>query len=135
LQTGVADATDTSTGSFVSFRIYEQVKCITAPGDNALWFMYEPVLMSKKSFDKLNKQQQDELIKAGKKSEDYFSKESKGLDDKMVKAFKDHKVEVATMTADEYNAWLAVAQESSYADFAKDVPDGKKLIDEALAVK
>src|SRR5207248_10989857 len=46
LQTGVADATDTSTGSFVSFRIYEQVKCITAPGDNALWFMYEPLLMS-----------------------------------------------------------------------------------------
>src|SRR5690606_14675872 len=26
LQTGVADATDASTGSFVSFRIYEQVK-------------------------------------------------------------------------------------------------------------
>src|SRR3954469_20103011 len=43
LQTGVGEATDTSTGSFVSFRIYEQVKCITAPGDNALWFMYEPV--------------------------------------------------------------------------------------------
>src|SRR3954466_11664530 len=49
LQTGVADATDTSSGSFVSFRIYEQVKCLTAPGDNALWFMYEPVLTSKKS--------------------------------------------------------------------------------------
>jgi len=48
LQTGVAEATDTSSGSFVSFRIYEQVKCLTAPGDNALWFMYEPVLMSKK---------------------------------------------------------------------------------------
>ncbi len=37
LQTGVADATDTSTGSFVSFRIYEQVKCITAPGESTLW--------------------------------------------------------------------------------------------------
>src|SRR6187549_997678 len=135
LQTGVADATDTSTGSFVSFRIYEQVKCITAPGDNALWFMYEPVLMSKKSFAKLNKQQQDALMTAGKKAQDYFVKESKSLDDKMVKAFKDHNVEVATMTADEYNAWLAVAQKSSYADFAKEVPDGKKLIDEALAVK
>src|SRR6185295_7524431 len=135
LQTGVADATDTSTGSFVSFRIYEQVKCITAPGDNALWFMYEPVLMSKKSFAKLNKQQQDELMKAGKKAQDYFVKESKNLDDKMVKAFKDHNVEVATMTADEYNAWLAVAQKSSYADFSKEVSDGKKLIDEALSVK
>src|SRR5205807_358309 len=72
LQTGVAEATDTSTGSFVSFRIYEQVKCITAPGDNALWFMYQPVLMSKRSFQRLNKQQQDVLVKAGQKSQDYF---------------------------------------------------------------
>jgi TRAP-type C4-dicarboxylate transport system substrate-binding protein len=135
LQTGVAEATDTSTGSFVSFRLYEQVKCVTAPGDNALWFMYEPVLMSKKSFNRLNKQQQDALMKAGKKSQEYFAKESKGLDDRMVKAFKDHNVEVATMTADEYQAWIGVAQKSSYADFAKEVPDGKKLIDEALAVK
>src|SRR5260221_11448425 len=46
LQTGVAEGTDTSTGSFVSFRLYEQVKCVTAPGYNALWFMYESVLMS-----------------------------------------------------------------------------------------
>ncbi|HZL31916.1 MAG TPA: TRAP transporter substrate-binding protein DctP [Pseudolabrys sp.] len=135
LQTGVADATDTSTGSFVSFRIYEQVKCITAPGDNALWFMYEPVLMSKKSFDKLNKNQQDVLMAAGKKSEDYFAKESKELDAKMVKIFKDHNVEVVTLTPAEYESWLAVAQKSSYAGFAKEVPDGKKLIDEALAVK
>lgn len=135
LQTGVADATDTSTGSFVSFRIYEQVKCITAPGENALWFMYEPVLMSKKSFDKLNKKQQDVLMAAGKKSEDYFAKESKELDAKMVKAFKDHNVEVVTLTPAEYDSWLAVAQKSSYAGFAKEVPDGKKLIDEALAVK
>jgi TRAP-type C4-dicarboxylate transport system substrate-binding protein len=135
LQTGVADATDTSAGSFVSFRIYEQVKCITAPGDNALWFMYEPVLMSKKSFDKLNKKQQDALMAAGKKSQEYFQKASRGLDEKMVKAFKDHNVEVVNMTTDEYNAWLDVAKKSSYAEFAKAVPDGKKLIDEALAVK
>src|SRR4051795_1142518 len=104
LQTGVAEATDTSTGSFVSFRIYEQVKCIVAPGDNALWFMYEPVLMSKKSFDKLNKQQQDVLMKAGKKSQDYFDKATKGLDDDMVSVFKDHKVEVVTLTPAEYDA-------------------------------
>jgi hypothetical protein len=39
------------------------------------------------------------------------------------------------MTPDEYKAWLDVAQKSSYAEFAKTVPDGKKLIDEALAVK
>src|SRR5713101_9964105 len=135
LQTGVADATDTSSGSFVSFRIYEQVKCITAPGENALWFMYEPVLMSKKSFDRLDKKQQDVLLKAGKKAQDYFAKEAKGLDDEMVKVFRDHKVEVVTLTPAEYDAWINVAKQSSYKEFANEVPDGKKLIDAALAVK
>jgi TRAP-type C4-dicarboxylate transport system substrate-binding protein len=135
LQTGVADATDTSTGSFVSFRIYEQVKCITAPGENALWFMYEPVLMSKKSFKRLKKEQQQALVAAGKKAEDYFKKEAPKLDEKMVKVFKEHNVEVVTMTPAEYDQWLGVAQKSSYAEFAKEVPNGKKLIEEALAVK
>src|SRR3954465_5978641 len=135
LQTGVADATDTSSGSFVSFRIYEQVKCVTAPGDNALWFMYEPVLMSKKSFTRLNKKQQEVLLQAGKKSQQFFADKAKGLDDEMVKVFKDHKVEVVTLTPAEYDQWVKVAEKSSYAEFAKDVPNGKKLIDEALSVK
>ena len=43
--------------------------------------------MSKKSFDKLNKKQQDALMAAAKKSEEYFAKESRGLDEKMIKAF------------------------------------------------
>jgi TRAP-type transport system periplasmic protein len=135
LQTGVAEATDTSTGSFVSFRIYEQVKCVTAPGDNALWFMYEPVLMSKRSFNKLSKEQQEVLLKAGKKSEEYFNTESKKLDDQMVESFKKNNVEVATLTPEEYEAWLKIAQESSYKQFASEVSDGKKLIDMALSVK
>lgn len=135
LQTGVIEGTDTSSGSFVSFRIYEQVKCLTAPGENALWFMYEPVLMSKKSFGRLNKKQQEVLINAGKKAQAFFAKETKGLDDKMVKTFKDHKVEVVTLTPAEYDAWLKVAQQSSYTGFAKEVPDGKQLIDAALSVK
>src|SRR5438445_4256680 len=135
LQTGVAEATDTSSGSFVSFRIYEQVKCITAPGDNALWFMYEPVLMSKKAFSRLNRKQQDVLLQAGRKSQQYFAANAKGLDDEMVKVFKDHKVEVITLTPAEYDAWIKVARESSYAEFDKEVPNGKKLIEEALSVK
>src|SRR4051812_5415825 len=135
LQTGVADATDTSSGSFVSFRIYEQGKCLTAPGDNAPWVMYEPVLMSKKSFTRLNKKQQEVLLQAGKKSQQFFADKAKGLDDEMVKVFKDHNVEVVTLTPQEYDLWLKVAEKSSYAEFSKDVPNGKKLIDEALSVK
>ena len=135
LQTGVVEGTDTSTGSFVSFRLYEQVKCITAPGDNALWFMYQPLLMSKRSFDRLNKQQQEVLTKAGKKSQDYFNSEAPKLDEDMVQVFKKNNVEVVTMTGAEYDAWIQIAQGSSYKEFASEVPNGQKLIDLALAVK
>ena len=135
LQTGVAEATDTSAGSFVSFRLYEQLKCLTAPGNNALWFMYEPVLMSKRSFDRLSAPAKDALMKASKKSQDFFAKASPELDDKMVETFKKNNVEVATMSEADYNLWVDVAKKSSYARFAKEVPDGQKLIDEALAVK
>jgi len=135
LQTGVAEATDTSAGSFVSFRLYEQLKCLTAPGDNALWFMYEPVLMSKQSFEELTQEQQDALLAAGQKSEEYFASESRGLDQEMVDTYTENGVEVVTMTEEEYNAWLDVAKESSYKQFAEEVPGGQELIDAALAVE
>jgi TRAP-type C4-dicarboxylate transport system substrate-binding protein len=135
MQTGVLDAANTSSGSFVSYRIYEQVKCLTAPGDYALWFMYEPILMSKKSWDKLNKAQQDALMAAGKKAEEYMFEQAKGLDSKMVEVFKKAGVEVVTMNAEQAAAWKAIADKTSYKNFAEKVPGGKELIEKALAVE
>jgi TRAP-type C4-dicarboxylate transport system substrate-binding protein len=134
-QTGVVQATDTSLGTFASMRLYEQVKCLTAAGDNALWMMYEPVLMSKKSFEKLNKQQQAAVIKAGKDAQAYYEAKAQAVDDQAIKAFKDHHVEVTTLTNAQFDAWLALAKKTSYAEYAKNVPNGQKLLDEALAVK
>jgi TRAP-type C4-dicarboxylate transport system substrate-binding protein len=134
-QSGVVDATDTSLGTFASTRLYEVTTCLTGPGDNALWFMYEPVLMSKKSFDKLNKQQQDVLVAAGKKAQAFYEGKADAVNQEAIKAFEDHKVKVVTLSDADYQAWLDVAKKSSYAVFAKDVPNGQKLIDEALAVK
>ena len=116
-------------------RLYEEAKCLTAPGNNALWFMYEPVLMSKKSFDKLNKQQQDVVIKAGKKAQAYYEGKADAVNKEAIKAFKDHKVKVVTLSDAEYRSWLEVAKKSSYANSPRTVPNGQKLIDEALAVK
>jgi len=134
-QTGVVTGTDTSLGTFASTRLYEVTTCLTAGGSNALWFMYEPVLMSKKSFDKLNKQQQAAIIKAGKDAQAYYEAKADEVNKEAIKAFEDHKVKVVSLTDDEYKAWVDLAKKSSYAKFAKDVPNGEKLIDEALAVK
>ena len=134
-QSGVVNATDTSLSTFASMRLYEVAGCLTAPGDNALWFMYQPLLMSKKSFEKLDKKQQDVIIAAGKKAQDYFEGKAEAINKEAIKAFEDHKVKVVTLSDADYLAWLEVAKKSSYTQFAKDVPNGQKLIDEALAVK
>ncbi len=135
MQTGVLDAANTSSGSFVSYRIYEQVKCLTAPGANALWFMYEPILMSKKSWDKLNEKQQAALMAAGQKAEDYFFEEAKKLDDKLVDTYRKAGVEVVEMTPKQAAAWREIAQQTSYKNFSENVPGGKELIEKALAVE
>ena len=134
MQTGVLDAANTSSGSFVSYRIFEQVKCLTAPGDHALWFMYEPILMSKRSFERLTPEQQTAVMDAGQVAEDFFFDAAKGLDDKLVDTFKQAGVNVVTMDAAQAARWRAIANETSYAEFANKVPGGKALIEKALAV-
>ena len=135
MQTGVLDAANTSSGSFVSYRIYEQVKCLTAPGENALWFMYEPVLLSKKSWNKLNAEQRKALMDAGQKAEDYFFTEAKGLDNKLVEKFKAAGVEVVEMNSDQAQKWRDIAQETSYKAFSEKVENGDALLKKALSVK
>lgn len=135
LQTGVLDGANTSSGSFVSYRIFEQVSCLTAPGEHALWFMYEPILMSKQSFEALTPEQQEALMAAGQVAEDFFFDAAKSLDDKLVEAYKEAGVEVVTMTAEQATAWRAIADETSYKAFSDSVPGGRELIDKALAVE
>jgi TRAP-type C4-dicarboxylate transport system substrate-binding protein len=134
-QSGVVSGTDTSLGTFASMRLYEVTNCLTAPGDNALWFMYEPVLMSKKNFEKLDKKQQEAVLAAGKKAQAYYETKADQVNQEAIKAFESHNAKVVTLSDADYQAWLDVAKKSSYARFAKDVPNGQQLIDEALSVK
>lgn len=135
MQTGVLDAANTSSSSFVSYRLYEQVKCYTPAGDVALWFMYQPLLVNKSTFDDLNEEQQQALMAASAKAETFYLEEAKKEDAASVKVFEDAGVEIASMTPDEFDQWRAVAQDSSYAAFITDLPDGQELLDLALSVK
>ena len=69
MQSGVLTAANTSSSSFVSYRIYEQVKCYTPAGDVALWFMYQPMLMNKSAYEALNDKQRAALDAAAAKAE------------------------------------------------------------------
>jgi TRAP-type C4-dicarboxylate transport system substrate-binding protein len=135
LQTGVLTGAYTSSGSFVSYKIYEQVKCATPPGKFGLWFMYEPILMSKKSFDALSSKQQKALMKAGKVAEKYMTAQVANLDKTFEDAYKDAGVELVYMTAADHAEWIEIAKKTAHKAFAEQVPGGAKLMEMALAVK
>ena len=135
MQTGVLQAANTSSSSFVSYRIYEQVKCYTPAGDVALWFMYQPLLMNKSKFDSLSEAQQKALMEGAAKAEAYYLDEAKKEDAASEKTFADNGVEIAHMTPEEFDAWRAIAKETSYKNFVENVPGGQELLDKALAVE
>ncbi len=135
LQMGVLDGATTSSPSLVSYRIYEQVTCLTAPGENALWFMYEPILMSKRTFNRLNPRQQDAILKAAKKAEEFAYQGAKEADKKLIKVYKGNGVKVVTMSAKQAAKWRAIADRTSYKNFAQEVKGGQELLDLAMSVE
>ena len=135
MQTGVLDAASTSSASFVTFRIHEHTTCLTAPGEFGLWFMYEPVLVSTRTWVGLNSEQQAALLAAGQAAEDYFFEQAQRLDQELERVFSEAGVEIVHMTREQVEAWRAIAEETSYAVFAEEVEGGAELIGKALAVE
>ncbi|MEM7026532.1 MAG: TRAP transporter substrate-binding protein DctP, partial [Pseudomonadota bacterium] len=135
MQTGVLQAANTSSSSFVSYRIFEQAKCYTPAGDVALWFMYQPLLMNKSTFEGLTPEQQAAIKAGAAKAEAYYLDEAKKQDAASVEVYKEAGVEIANMSPEEFEAWRAIAQETSYKAFVEQVPDGQKLLDLALSVE
>jgi TRAP-type C4-dicarboxylate transport system substrate-binding protein len=134
MQTGVLDGANTSSSSFVSYRIYEQVKCYTPAGAQALWFMYQPLLMNKSTFDGLTSAQKKALRAGSKKAEEYYLAEAKKQDANSVKVYKEAGVQIKEMSSSEFKAWQDLAKKTSYKQFVADYPDGQRFLDLALAV-
>ncbi|MFD1341235.1 TRAP transporter substrate-binding protein DctP [Litorisediminicola beolgyonensis] len=135
MQTGVLDAANTSSSSFVSYRIYEQVACYTPPGEYALWFMYQPMLINKTTFEGLSEEQQQALLDASAKAQAFYLEEAKKEDGESRQVFADNGVEIDDMTEEEFNAWREIAAETSYKAFVEETEGGQELLDKALAVE
>lgn len=135
MQTGVLNAANTSSSSFVSYRIYEQVSCYTPASDFALWFMYQPLLMNKSTFDGLSEEQQAAILAGAEKAEAFYIEQAKKEDAASADVFKENGVEIAEMSQEDFDAWRALAQETSYKAFVEEAPGGQELLDMALSVE
>src|SRR6056297_1731545 len=132
MQTGVLDAANTSSSSFVSYRIYEQVSCFTPAGDYALWFMYQPLMMNKSKFESLTEAQRDALLEGSRIAEAFYLAEAKAQDANARDVFAENGVEIADMSEAEFKAWQDIAKDTAYKAFLEGSPEGQRLLDLAL---
>ncbi len=134
-QSGVLDSAATSSTSLISFRLYEYSKNVTSARDKTFWFMFEPLLMSKKVFDSLTPEQQKILTEVGAKLEKFGMEASKEDDHRLANIYTEHKVKVHDMNNAAFQKWRAVAEKSAWKDFEDNTPNGKQLMAMAKAVK
>ncbi|GAA1137010.1 TRAP transporter substrate-binding protein DctP [Ornithinicoccus hortensis] len=128
MQTGVLDAAVTSTGSFASYNLQEQVKSFTSPTENTFWFMFEPLIISTGSYEKLCSDQQAAVDKVGADLQDYAYTASEEDDARVEKIFADAGVEVVQMDDAAFDEWLELAQKQWDA-YAADVEGGAELLE------
>ena len=122
LQTGAADAAISTSTSLISFRSVEVAKSLTIGDGKALWFVLEPLLMSKAIFDKLTKEQQAAIVAAGADAEK-FGNEAAKIDDKRLKAIYVKSGKVTDLDDASLKKWQAIARETAWKEF-HDKSDG-----------
>ena len=129
MQTGVLDAAVTSTGSFASFNLQEQVDSFTSPSEgNTFWFMFEPLIVSNETFDSLCQEHQDALVTVGEDLQEFAYTASAKDDERVNEIFREAGVEVVPMDDAAFQQWRDLAQEQWKA-FADSVEDGQELLD------
>src|SRR4030042_4690951 len=121
LQTGVLDACMTSSSSFESYRLYEQVKYYTSPRITTTWYMFEPLAMSMVTWKKLSPEQQKIVAEVGRDLEKFALEEAIRDDTEVTDLFKTKGVNVHDMTPDEFKVWAETAKNTAWKEYSEKV--------------
>lgn len=135
MQSGVLDGVWTSSASLISFRLYELAKDVTTARDKTFWFMFEPVLMAKSTYDSLTPAQQKIVMEVGESLEKFAIQSCKEDDKELAEVYGKAGAKVHDMDEKTFLMWRKLAKESAWKNFEDGVKDGKKLMEMAEAVK
>ncbi len=134
MQTGALDAAMTSSTSLISFRLEELAKALTTARGGSIWFMCEPLLMSKDVFDSLSPDQQKVITDVGQEMEWFGAIEAKKDDRGVAKVYAEKGATVVDLTADDIAKWRAIAEDSAWKDFASKSAEAAELLESAKSV-
>ncbi|CCE00722.1 TRAP transporter substrate-binding protein DctP [Bradyrhizobium sp. STM 3809] len=128
MQTGACDAGLTSSTSLISFRLEEVAKALTSGAKASYWFMLEPLMMSKASFDKLPKNQQDILLTVGAELEAFGRKGAQEDDIEVAKVYEKAGAKVTELDLDTVNKWRDIARDTAWKDYGAKSANCAKLL-------
>jgi TRAP-type C4-dicarboxylate transport system substrate-binding protein len=135
MQSGVLDGVWTSSASLISFRLYELAKHVTTAREHTFWFMFEPLLMAKSTYDSLTPAQQKIVMEVGASLEPFAIQSCKEDDKALAEVYGKAGAKVYDMNEKTFLMWRDLARESAWKNFEDNVKNGKKLMEMAEAVK
>lgn len=135
MQSGVLDAAVTSSTSLISFRLQEFAKNVTTARNKTFWFMFEPLLISRATYQRLTPEQQKIVMEAGANLEKFGLEEAKKDDQRLADVYAKSGAKAYDMDDATFDKWREIAKASAWKDFADNVKNGKQLLDMAQAVK
>jgi TRAP-type C4-dicarboxylate transport system substrate-binding protein len=134
MQTGALDAALTSSTSLISYRLDETAKALTTARNGSIWFMCEPLMMSKAIFDSLPADQQKILTGVGEEMEAFGTAEAKKDDEKAAKVYAARDVKIADFSDADLANWRAIAEASAWKDFSQKSSEAEELLASARSL-
>jgi TRAP-type C4-dicarboxylate transport system substrate-binding protein len=133
LEMGAIEGVAVPYEDFISLRLHEHAKFATFGGPSILT-CFSPMLMSKRSWDRLTPDQQRAVEQAADVADAYFETSQIEAEKRALAAFHRAGAKVRSITHQEYMAWLGLAQRTAWADYVKASPASRDLLNSAIRV-
>lgn len=102
---------------FIALRLHEHAKFATIGGPS-LATCLSPMLMSKRTWNRLSPRQRQAVEEAAAVSDVYFEREQVDVERKALVAFEKAGAQVRSLTDEEYGRWLKLGRETVWARYA-----------------
>lgn len=118
---------------FNTMQLHKVAKFGTFGGPSILT-CFSPLLMSKKTWDRLSPDQRRAIEEAANVSDTYFEGAQAEAERRALTAFRKAGAKVRALTHSQFIGWLQVAQKTAWADYVKTSPESRVLINTAIHV-
>jgi TRAP-type transport system periplasmic protein len=133
MEMGALDGVAIPYEDFISMRLHKYARFATFGGPSILT-CFSPMLMSKKTWDRLTPDQRRSIEEAAEVSDAYFEMSQLEAEKRAFAAFRRAGANTRSLTHDEYISWLQFAQRTAWTDYVKTSTASKNLINTTMRV-